>query len=154
MEYGTIEREIHVEASPEIVFEVVSSPEHLKEWWPDEAVLDAAPGSTGQLIWHGGGGQSAMVVPITVVDADPPRLFAFRWVYDEGVVPDSTNSNLVTFELVPTASGTTVRLTESGFRERGWEAAVLEAAYLEHSQGWDLFIPRLGEYVVRLVSTS
>src|SRR4051794_20306605 len=34
MEFGTIEREIYVEASPEIVFEVVSSPDHLKAWWP------------------------------------------------------------------------------------------------------------------------
>ena len=39
MEYGSIELEIHVEASPEVVFEVISSPEHLQEWWPDEAVL-------------------------------------------------------------------------------------------------------------------
>ena len=30
MEFGTIEREIYVEASPEIVFEVVSSPDHLR----------------------------------------------------------------------------------------------------------------------------
>ena len=37
MEFGSIEREIHVEASPEVVFEVVSQPEHLKEWWPDDA---------------------------------------------------------------------------------------------------------------------
>ena len=28
MEFATIEREIYVEASPEVVFEVVSSPEH------------------------------------------------------------------------------------------------------------------------------
>ena len=40
MEYGSIEREIHVEASPDIVFEVVSSPVHLQEWWPDEVTLD------------------------------------------------------------------------------------------------------------------
>ena len=26
MEYGTIEREIHIDASPEIVFEVISTP--------------------------------------------------------------------------------------------------------------------------------
>jgi uncharacterized protein YndB with AHSA1/START domain len=31
MEYGSIEREIHVDASPEVVFEVVSSPEHISE---------------------------------------------------------------------------------------------------------------------------
>jgi hypothetical protein len=36
----------------------------------------------------------------------------------------------------------------------GWEIAVLEETYRDHSQGWDHFIPRLGEYVVRLVSAS
>ena len=48
MEYGSIEREIRIDASPEVVFEVVSSPEHLKEWWPDEATLDPVPGGTGE----------------------------------------------------------------------------------------------------------
>ena len=33
MEYGSIEREFHVEASPEVVFEVISNPEHIREWW-------------------------------------------------------------------------------------------------------------------------
>ena len=37
MEFGTIEREIYVEAAPEVVFEVVSNPDHVKQWWPDEA---------------------------------------------------------------------------------------------------------------------
>ena len=35
MEYGSIEREIHVDASPEVVFEVVSRPEHIAQWWTD-----------------------------------------------------------------------------------------------------------------------
>ena len=37
MEFGTIEREIYVDAAPEIVVEVVSSPDHVQQWWPDEA---------------------------------------------------------------------------------------------------------------------
>src|SRR4029453_17917983 len=51
MEFGTIEREIYVEASPEIVFEVVSSPEHLKQWWPDDARYAPTPGSTGEIVF-------------------------------------------------------------------------------------------------------
>ena len=56
MEYGSIERELYVDASPEVVFEVVSRPEHLREWWPDDATLDdRAPGGTGELTFgnHG-----------------------------------------------------------------------------------------------------
>ncbi len=54
MEFGTIEREIYVDASPEIVFEVVSSPDHLRQWWPDEAHYEPVPGSTGEIVYGGG----------------------------------------------------------------------------------------------------
>ena len=42
MEHGSIEREIHVDASPEIVFEVITSPEHIREWW-NGAETDVPP---------------------------------------------------------------------------------------------------------------
>jgi uncharacterized protein YndB with AHSA1/START domain len=32
MEYGSIERELRIDATPEVVYEVISSPEHLREW--------------------------------------------------------------------------------------------------------------------------
>ncbi|HEX3790400.1 MAG TPA: SRPBCC family protein [Pseudonocardiaceae bacterium] len=148
-EFGTLEREIHVDASPEVVFEVVSSPEHIAEWWTDDARFDSTPGAVGELIW----GDRAQVVPITVVAAEPPRLFSFRWCYPADKVDDSANSILVTFELTPSGAGTTIRLIETGFREMGWEAAKLEEQYREHASGWDKFIPLLGEYLSRLVST-
>ena len=49
MEYASIEREIHVDASPEVVFEVVSSPEHISEWWSDAADFETTPGAVGEL---------------------------------------------------------------------------------------------------------
>jgi uncharacterized protein YndB with AHSA1/START domain len=150
MEYGSIEREIHVDASPEVVFEVVSSPEHISEWWTDDADFKATPGAVGELVW----GDRVDVVSMMVVDAQPPRLFSFRWCYADGKVDDSANSLLVTFELTPSGSGTKIRLTETGFREMGWEIAKLEEQYLDHSAGWGTFVPRLGDYIARLVSAS
>jgi uncharacterized protein YndB with AHSA1/START domain len=154
MEYGSIEREIYVDASPEVVFAVVSRPEHLREWWPDDATLDdPAPGGTGELTFGRHGDESSVVVPLTVVESVPPRLFSFRWAYDPSLAPDPSNSFLVTLQLVPSGAGTTLRLIETGFREQGWEAAVLEEAYLDHAAGWSRFLPQLAEYVARLVST-
>ncbi|VTR78520.1 SRPBCC domain-containing protein [Cellulomonas hominis] len=150
-EPGSIEREIHVEASPEVVYEVVSRPEHLREWWPDDAVLgEAVPGAEGEIVFGERGGPDATVERLTVVEAEPPRTFSFRWTHPEGATAGPGNSLLVTFELVPSGSGTLVRMTETGFRERGWEVAVLEQQYAEHVAGWDWFVPRLGAYVARL----
>jgi uncharacterized protein YndB with AHSA1/START domain len=153
MEFGSIEREIHVEATPEVVYEVISTPEHLQEWWPDEAELEAVPGGTGVISFGDSSTPEANVQPLTVMEADPPRRFSFRWVYDEGQAAMPANSLLVTFDLVPSGAGTLLRFTETGFREKGWEAAVLEEQYREHVAGWDFFLPRLVTYVDRLVST-
>jgi uncharacterized protein YndB with AHSA1/START domain len=152
MEYGSIEREILIEATPEVVYEVISTPEHLREWWPDHAELEPVPGATGEITFGDRSGPEAKVVPVTVVAADPPRRFSFRWVSDEGEAATSANSLLVTFELVPSGAGTLLRFAETGFREKGWEAAVLEEQYREHVTGWDYFLPRLVGYVARLVS--
>ncbi|MFI9413815.1 SRPBCC domain-containing protein [Nocardia gamkensis] len=149
MEYGSIEREIYVDASPEVVFEVVSSPEHISQWWTDDAEFEVASGAVGELVW----GDRAQVAPITVVNAEPPRMFSFRWCYPDREVADSAGSLLVTFELVPSGAGTTIRLIETGFREMGWEAAKAAEEYREHTGGWDTYIPRLGEYIARLMAT-
>jgi len=149
VEIGSIEREIYVEASPEIVFEVVSRPEHVRQWWPDDARYEVAPGATGELRFGdpaAGGG----VASFTVVDVQPPHLFSFRWTHPAGSQAREGNSLLVTFRLTPSGEGTALRMTETGFRAMGWEAAVLEEQYLEHVSGWDFFLPRLAPYAEKL----
>jgi uncharacterized protein YndB with AHSA1/START domain len=154
MEHGSIERELHIEAAPEVVYEVISSPEHLREWWPDDAELEPVLGATGTVTFGDQTSGGAKVEALTVVEADPPRRFAFRWVYDDGVPPAPGSSLLVTFDLVAHGDGTLLRFTETGFRERGWEAAVLEEAYRDHVRGWDHFLPHLVSYADGLVARS
>jgi hypothetical protein len=60
------------------------------------------------------------------------------------------NSLLVTFELTPTGPGTLLKMTETGFRELGWETAVLEEQYREHLAGWEFYLPRLAGYAATL----
>src|SRR3954452_16219307 len=118
MELGSIRRELYVEATPDVVFDVVSRPEHVKQWWPPAPRYDATPGSTGEIVFgdpDAGGG----VVAFTVVDARPPHSFSFRWTQPAGVVAADGNSLLVTFDLAPSGAGTLVTMTETGFREMG-----------------------------------
>jgi uncharacterized protein YndB with AHSA1/START domain len=149
MELGTIEREIYIEAPPEVVFEVVSSPEHVKEWWPDEARYERVPGAAGEIVF-GECGAGGTVLGLTVVDVRAPHSFAFRWTHPADEVAATGNSLLVTFDLAPSGGGTLLKMTESGFREMGWEAAVLEQQYHEHLSGWDLHLARLVPYLATL----
>lgn len=153
VEFGTIEREMFIEASPEIVYDVVSRPEHIEQWWADEVRLDPVPGAVGELAWSNGPTKRAAVEPITVVEADRPRRFSFRWIA-EGEAAVEGNSLLATFDLEPRGSGTVLRVTESGFREKGWDAAVLEQAYNDHCNGWDLHLPRIAPVAEQLASAS
>ena len=88
MEFGKLERQIRIEAAPEIVFDVVSRPEHIRMWWSDDASFDPEPGAVGELVW----GDRAAVAAITVVEVDPPHRFAFRWVAPEGEQPPAEGS--------------------------------------------------------------
>jgi uncharacterized protein YndB with AHSA1/START domain len=150
VELGTIERELYIEASPEIVFRVVSDPDHVSLWWPDEARYEAVAGSAGEILFaHPDGGK---VEALTVVDVEPPTRFSFRWTHPAGEEAAEGNSLLVTFELVPRGTGTLVRFREAGFRELGWEAAVLQAHHEDHVTGWDHFLPRLVSYAATLAA--
>lgn len=148
MEFGKLEREIRIDAVPEIVFDVVSRPEHIKMWWSDDASFEPEPGAVGELVW----GDRAAVEAITLVTVDPPRTFAFHWVAPGGELPGADNSLLVTFDLEPSGDGTILRVTESGWREKGWEAAVLEEAFHDHERGWDVFLPKLQGYALSVVA--
>ena len=149
VELGSIERELFIDAPPEVVFEVVSDPRHVAEWWADAATYEPVPGSTGTISF-GAVDDGGKVVTLTVVEAVRPRTFSFRWTHDAEEAADVGNSLLVTFELVPSGTGTVLKFTETGFREMGWEAAVLEANYLDHATGWKHFLPRLVSYAESL----
>ncbi|HEV7203223.1 MAG TPA: SRPBCC domain-containing protein [Jatrophihabitans sp.] len=150
MDYASIERELYIDASPEVVFEVVSRPEHIRDWWSAETDVEPSPGSSGTLVWRDEATGREDTVPITVVHSDPPRVFSFRWAYAERGLEDAL---LVTFELTPSGTGTRLHLTETGFREQGWDAAVLEAQYNDHAQGWDFYVPRIATRAAHLVAS-
>ena len=87
MESGTIEREVRIEASPEVVFDVISSPEHIRGWWSAETAIEPVTGSTSELTWRDEASSRVDVVPITVIDVQPPYLFSFRWTQEPGETP-------------------------------------------------------------------
>jgi uncharacterized protein YndB with AHSA1/START domain len=142
MERGSLEKEIHIAASPAVVYEVISRPEHIRQWWTEQVDFVPTPGRAGRLF-----------VPMTVVEAIPGQRFVFRWDYPQGEAPTPQNSMLVTFQLTPEGDGTRLKVVEDGFRERGWEAAVLEEEYYRsHDRGWDEHLADLATYAATLAT--
>ncbi|MEU9807811.1 SRPBCC family protein [Mycobacterium sp. NPDC050853] len=150
MSYERIERQLHIEASPEVVFAVISHPEHMKQWWPDEAEFAPAPGERGEISFIGDEPGEVHVFGLTLVDVDPPRRFSFRWCYPEAHVANPENSLLVTFDLTPSGSGTLLRMTEIGFRDQGRTEAEVAEQYESHVEGWARHLPRIAPCVGEL----
>ncbi len=149
MEYESIQREIYIDASPEIVFDVISQPEHVKCWWPDEAKYELVPGQPGEIVF-GDCNSGGKVVSFMVMESDPPNTFSFRWTHPSDELPVQGNSLFVTFTLSAEGEGTTLRMIESGFREMGRDDSQVEAEYLDHVSGWDHFLARIAPYVATL----
>jgi uncharacterized protein YndB with AHSA1/START domain len=146
MEQGTLEKQIHIAASPATVYEIVSSPAHIAQWWSDEAEFTPEPGAPGRLTWAAKAHTSPTSVQIMVVEATPYERFAFRWEPMDSDSPATAGSVLVTFTIKPDGEGTLLKVAEDGLREQGWEAAVLEEYYASHDDGWTRHLADLARY--------
>jgi uncharacterized protein YndB with AHSA1/START domain len=155
VELGSITKQVRIAAPPDVVYQVISRPEHIAGWWSDDAEFEPEPGRAGTLVWRAtseNGRHEDYVVWLTVLEAVPGERFSFRWVYPDGEQPDATNSMLVTFTLRPDGTGTLLTVTEDGMREHGWEAAVLEDYYASHDDGWSRHLADLVGYVADLAA--
>src|SRR3954452_25514789 len=82
----------------EKVWRAVTTPEHLGQWFPSPVEVDLRPGGT----MHFSAFDGAHAARGTVEVVDAPRRLTFTWGTDR-----------LTFELAPTADGTTFTLIHS-----------------------------------------
>jgi uncharacterized protein YndB with AHSA1/START domain len=138
---NAIEKEVVIEAPPEVVWRVVTDPEQMRQWFADEAEVDLRVGGGGRLRFKSGDSYQLQVEAL-----EPPRRFAFRWVQPEGSPARADNSMLVEFILEPEAGGTRLRVVESGFDTIDWSDSE-KAKYADgHSKGWETLLGRLRDY--------
>jgi uncharacterized protein YndB with AHSA1/START domain len=147
----SVEREILIEASPEVVWGVITEPEQISRWFSDEANVDARTGAEGTLTWkpggRGGNKEADLIVPIRVVEAEPFRRFSFRWNHPQGAGPDESNSALVEFSLTEEAGGTRLTVLENGIGAVAHDEQG-KTRYLEqHEHGWEKHLGELLDYV-------
>lgn len=142
MTAATIERVIQINAPIEVVWDVVTNPKHIVNWFADEATIDLRPGGAGTLNFR----EYNNLAPLHVETVDPPNLYSYRWSQPEGEEPTAENSMLVEFVLSEEQGVTTLRLIESGFATNNWSEERNREYFDGHSNGWDHFLGRLASY--------
>ncbi len=128
-----------IEAPVDVVWRICTEPDGISQWFSDEAQLDPKVGGQGRLGKY----------PIQIEAIDPPRRFAFRWVYPEGTRPEPGNSTLVEFTLSQEGGNTRLRVVESGFDQIDWSDEEKVRRVEEHSRGWQECLSRLQELAQR-----
>lgn len=145
-----IEREILIEAPLEMVWAIVTQPEHIARWLSSSAEIDLRPGGEMVLQFE----RLPMPAVGTVERVEPPHRFAFRWVTPErdrdpsDLEPGAREryATLVEFLLQPDGDRTMLRVVESGFATvAGTEAQRAELAE-RHQSGWGGFLAQLPSY--------
>jgi uncharacterized protein YndB with AHSA1/START domain len=137
-----IEREIVIEAPPEVVWRTITEPDQMSLWFADRVDLVVEPGAHGYLKFGDQGG------PVVVVTVDAPKRFSFRWNQPDGEEPVPGNSMLVEFTLTPDgAERTRLRVAESGHELRDWPDEEKQRYADEHLEGWGEFLDRLAGVV-------
>jgi uncharacterized protein YndB with AHSA1/START domain len=111
-----VEREIVVPEAPDEVWEALTEPERLEEWFAQEVELDAREGGEGVFRWG---------------DGDERRAVVRELEEEQRLVLDWDDGGSVAIELAPAESGTLVRVVESSpqfslaleLRSFAWTAA-------------------------------
>jgi uncharacterized protein YndB with AHSA1/START domain len=146
MEQDRVERTIHIAATTERVWDILTKPEHIGHWFGQgtPASVDLRPGGV-MVIEPGPAGRKSLA---RIVKVDPPHYFSYRWAaaYPD-VLADETNSTLVEFHVAAEGSMTRLTVCESGFASLEIPAGEESfASHESHSQGWGEVLANLGIY--------
>jgi uncharacterized protein YndB with AHSA1/START domain len=146
-----IEREILIDAPPEVVWSVITEPEHVGGWFSDSAVIDLRPDGEAEFTWDGDGTAHARIERV-----EPSRLLSYRWMrwsreHPTGAALREGNSTLVEFSLTAEGDGTRLRVVESGFQRLEGDEEGIATYADENREGWPKELDELREYVSTLV---
>ncbi|WP_165064408.1 SRPBCC domain-containing protein [Marisediminicola senii] len=137
---AAIDRTLVILAPVDRVWETITQPDLIAEWFGDSATIDALePGAGGSITWDDRG-----TCAILVDEVDEPSVFAFRWGPSDLAVT-AQNSTLVRFTLEEMRGGTQLSVVETGFADAYPDHEVMTAELDEHASGWNSRLDELAE---------
>lgn len=135
-ELTRIDRSIEIHASPERVWRALTSAPELSSWFQVTIEGDIALGNelwmTTTLPQYAG-----QRFPVRIVEMTPPVRFVWTWypgAVDKSIDYSKEPSTTVAFTLEPTATGTLLKVAETGFDQVS--LARRAKVYADNTQGW------------------
>jgi len=128
----TLEKELFIKASPQRVFQALTTKEDLERWFLVKAEVDLRPGGAIRFEWGPG-----MVEVGKILVCEPPHRLSYTW---EALEPSPTT---ITFELTEENDGTRLRLTHTGIGEgEDWDSY-----YTSVNGGWTAHLGNLTSWL-------
>jgi uncharacterized protein YndB with AHSA1/START domain len=126
---GVVQREIRIEAAPEVVFDFFTDPALLLRWKGIDAQLEPRAGGVYRVVVN-----ARSTVRGEFVEVVPHSRVVFTWGFEE---PDATvppGASTVEVTLTPDGDGTLLRLVHRDLPE---------PSRAQHDKGWEHFLGRL-----------
>lgn len=145
----TVTRTVRVAAPRDLVFEVLTQPSQIAQWFGDRADFPdgVRVGAEGSFGWAAHGS-----FPARIEIYEPTRAFAFTWGTPDEPIRDD-NSTTATFTLQDDGDGTLLTVVETGFENLG-DAARRRAAMQDTAQGWTQELDELAAQVSGLTASG
>ena len=138
---NAITRTLDLAHPQEKVWAALTTLDGLTGWFGSHADGQLAPGEDVRMWWEQyDNGQQTLAIKVV----DPMSVFAFCWGIS-GAPEDDPRRTYVEFALAPTASGTRLTVTESGFAQLPDEW--LHATYEGNTEGWRAELDELVAYL-------
>lgn len=132
-----IKQRTYIAASPEKVYDTITSAQSWDEFFTTGMELDPKPGGICSFSWKDWGPDNyTLKVPGKVIEAHRPHLFIFQW-------GSKRKETTIRIELIPKDNGTVVTLTEEGYENTPEGRAMI----LECASGWGEAITLLKFYI-------
>jgi uncharacterized protein YndB with AHSA1/START domain len=128
----TLEKELFIKASPQRVFQALTTKEDLERWFLVKAEVDLRPGGAIRFEWGPG-----MFEVGKILVCEPPHRLSYSWEAFEA------GPTTVTFELTGENDGTRLRLTHTGIGEgEDWDRY-----YTSVKSGWSAHLKDLAAWL-------
>ena len=122
-----------ISASPERIYEALTTPAGVRNWWTRDADLDGQAGGEGQFRFHAG----KSVKRMRIDDLQPARRVV--WTVMDCFLPPWIGTKIV-FELTAEGERTVLRFGHDGFAEA-------DDVYALTTTGWAYYLVSLQQYL-------